>query len=210
MKRLFGLVCLALLLVAPGFAHSQNLEPAKTVAETLHGAMLETMKAAQAGKGFQARFELLAPSLDKTYAYAEMARVASGRFWQNFSDDEKAKVAKAYGRMSASTYAARLSGFSGERFETLGAEAVPAPGKGVMVNCRIVRSTGNPVPISYLVQQMPEGWRIVDVYYNGSISELATQRSQYLAVLRDKGSTGLLARLDELSNDLASGKSAGK
>jgi len=210
MRRLFALAFLAFLLAAPGFARAQTLEPAKAVVETLHSAMLEAMKAAQGGKGFQSRYDQLSPALDKVYAYAEMARVASGRFWQNFSDDEKAKVAKAYGRMSASTYAARLTGFSGERFETLSAEAVPAPGKGVMVNCQIVRTADKPVPISYLLQPLGGDWRIVDVYYDGAVSELATQRSQYLAVLRDKGSGGLLARLDELSTNLATGKVAGK
>jgi phospholipid transport system substrate-binding protein len=211
MKRVLVLSLLAFLFAPLSAPRAQSLEQAKSVVETLHGAMLDAMKAAEAGQNFQARFTRLTPVLEKNYSFQDMARIASGSHWASFSDDEKGKIVKAYGRMSASTYAARLSGFSGERFETLGAEPVPAPSNGVMVSSQIVRNTGKTVPISYLVRQSGDGSaRIVDVYYDGAVSELATQRSQYLAILRDKGSAGLLARLDELSNDLATGKTAAK
>ena len=210
MKRILVLALLSFLLAPLTPAFAQSLDQAKAVVEALHQTMLEAMKAAQAGQDFQARYAKLAPALEKNYAFSEMARIASGSHWGSFSDDEKAKIVKAYSRMSASTYAARLSGFSGERFETLGAEALPPPAQGVMVSSQIVRSSGKLVPISYRVQPSADGFRIVDVYYEGSVSELATQRSQYLSILRDKGSAGLLARLEELSNELAVGKTVGK
>ncbi|MDK9721552.1 MAG: ABC transporter substrate-binding protein [Rhodospirillales bacterium] len=210
MKRVLVLTLLAFLLAPAAKALAQTVDQAKAVVDSLHAAMLETMKAAQSGQNFQTRYAKLTPSLEKNYAFADMARIASGSHWASFSDDEKGKVAKAYARMSASTYAARLTGFSGERFETLGAEPLPAPAQAVMVSSQIVRPADKPVPISYRVQQTADGLRIVDVYYDGAVSELATQRSQYLSILRDKGSVGLLARLNELADDLASGKASAK
>jgi phospholipid transport system substrate-binding protein len=202
---------MALFLWPAAPAPAQTLDQAKSVVENLHGTMLEAMKMGQAGQNFQARYAKLAPSLDKDYSFADMARIASGSHWASFSDDEKAKVTKAYAKMSASTYAARLDGFSGERFETLGAQNAPAPSRGVMVSSQIVRTSGKTIPISYLVIQTADGSpRIVDVFYDGTVSELATQRSQYLSILRDKGSAGLLARLEELANDLATGKAQAK
>lgn len=210
MKRLFLAALLAALVLPNVEARAQTAEQAKAVVESLHAAMLDAMKAAEAGQNFQARYGKLSPTLEKVYSFGDMARIASGSHWAGFSDDEKAKVAKAYGRMSASTYAARLSGFGGERFETLGVESVPAPGKGMLVSTQIAQTSGKKIPINYLVQDVQGSPRIIDVYYDGSVSELATQRSQYLSILKDKGSAGLLSRLEELSNDLATGKSAAK
>lgn len=211
MKRLLALaMTTACFLASFAPAQAQTAEQAKTVVESLHAVMLDAMKAAQAGQNFQARYAKLAPSVDKAYSFADMARIASGSHWAGFNDAEKASVTKAYGRMSASTYAARLSGFDGERFETLGTEAVPAPSKGILVSTQIVQTSGKKIPINYLVQDFQGQPRIIDVYYDGSVSELATQRSQYLSILKEKGSNGLLARLEQLSDDLASGKSQAK
>lgn len=211
MKRLRALALTAACLLAPlAPAKAQTADQAKAVVEGLHAVMIEAMKAAQAGQSFQARFAKLAPTVDKAYSFADMARIASGSHWANFSDTEKSSITKAYGRMSTSTYAARLSGFSGERFETLGSEAVPAPSKGMLVSTQIVQTSGKKVSINYLVQDIQGAPRIIDVYYDGAVSELATQRSQYLSILKEKGSAGLLSRLEQLSDDLATGKAQAK
>jgi phospholipid transport system substrate-binding protein len=46
------------------------------------------------------------------------------------------------------------------------------------------------------------GWRIVDIYLNGTVSELALRRSEYSALIQREGFKALLAKLDERINDL--------
>ena len=51
--------------------------------------------------------------------------------------------------------------------------------------------------LNYLLRQNAGIWRIFDVYLDGSISELATRRSEYTSILDDQGFDGLIDRLEE-------------
>jgi phospholipid transport system substrate-binding protein len=48
-----------------------------------------------------------------------------------------------------------------------------------------------------------EEWQISDVYLEGTISELATRRSEFSAILRDRGIAGLIVELNKKSDLLA-------
>ncbi len=50
--------------------------------------------------------------------------------------------------------------------------------------------------INYLMRRSDGAWRIADVYLTGTISELATRRSEFSSVLRDQGVDGLIAVLN--------------
>ena len=69
---------------------------------------------------------------------------------------------------------------------------------------RIVKSNGEPVGINYLMRRNGEEWLVSDVYLDGTISELATHRSEFASILRDRGVTGLMIALNKKA-DLLSG-----
>ncbi len=185
------LVVLATVLIAPA-AQAQQPSPTASV-ERLHASLLDVMQ--QAGRlGYEGRLQSLAPVLNAVYDYGEMARVASGRHWKNFSPDQRRRLIDAFARMSAATYAARFDDYDGEGFTTTGTRE--APGGGVLVRTRLLRPGADDVALDYLVKQGEEGWRIVDVYYMGGISEVANQRSQFLAVLRSGGVEELIRALE--------------
>ena len=46
-------------------------------------------------------------------------------------------------------------------------------------------------------------WQIADVYLNGTISELATRRSEFAAILRTRGINGLIAMLNTKADALS-------
>jgi phospholipid transport system substrate-binding protein len=45
-------------------------------------------------------------------------------------------------------------------------------------------------------------WKVKDVYYNGGISQLATQRSDFASTLQSGGAKALVAKLDSLTDKL--------
>ncbi len=51
--------------------------------------------------------------------------------------------------------------------------------------------------LNYLMHDTPAGWKATDVYLNGTISELATRRSEFSAILRDGGPKALVDRLKQ-------------
>ena len=69
----------------------------------------------------------------------------------------------------------------------------------MIVQTRIVKSNGEPVHINYLMRDN----KIADVYLNGTISELATRRSEFASILRTRGINGLIAMLNTKADALS-------
>ena len=72
-----------------------------------------------------------------------------------------------------------------------------------IVHARYLRAGLAPYPIDYLVQLTPDGWRILDVYLDETISLLALHRSEFSSVLRDRGFDGFIAAMHAKADELA-------
>lgn len=193
-KALLAIVLLAL----P--AGAADREP-REVIEQLHGALLDVMKDADR-LGYAGRYEHLEPVLERSYDFPLMARVAAGRAWSDLSGEQRARLVELFARMSTATYAARFDGYGGERFEITG--EAPAPREGMVLQSRIVRPADDPVGLHYVLRRSEDGWRIVDVLLDGKFSELARQRAEFSAVLRDGGFPALASTLERKIEDLES------
>lgn len=175
----------------------------EAVVDGLNNGLLNVMQEAK-NLGYDGRFKKLAPLLERTYAFGEMARIVSGSYWKSFSDSEKQALVRAFANMSISTYASRFNGFGGERFEIVKSEEIPPPSPGILVHTNLLKANGEAIKLNYRLFLVDGVWRVIDVYYNASISELANQRSQYLSVLSAEGYVGLMKRLENISKDLQS------
>jgi phospholipid transport system substrate-binding protein len=193
-KALLAIVLLA----AP--AGAADREPRELI-EQLHRTLLEVMRNADR-LGYAGRYEHLEPVLEDSYDFPLMARVAAGRAWSELSGEQRARLVELFARMSIATYAARFDGYGGERFEITG--TAPAPRDAVVVESRIVRPADDPVGLHYVLRQFDESWRIVDVLLDGKFSELARQRAEFSAVLRDGGLPALAASLERRIEELES------
>ncbi|WP_245279937.1 ABC transporter substrate-binding protein [Hyphomicrobium sp. 99] len=190
------------LLASPQLASAQAFDAPEKTISGLNATLLDTMKQAQA-LGVQGRFNALAPVLSKTYDIQSMSRVAVGQSWDTFQPEQKAAVTDAFARMMIATYAKRFDGFSGETFEI--AEITDRPPSDKMVKTRIVQSNGKPVAINYLLRKTGQQWRIVDVYLDGTISELASRRAEFSSILKAGGPDALIASLKKQGDRLLSG-----
>ncbi len=64
--------------------------------------------------------------------------------------------------------------------------------------------SGDPVQLAYLMSRNGTRWQIVDVFANGTISQLAVLRSEFTAVLKRDGVPGLIATLSRKIDELKS------
>jgi phospholipid transport system substrate-binding protein len=78
---------------------------------------------------------------------------------------------------------------------------------GVMVKSQIVKANGEPVQVDYMMRRNGDGWLISDIYLDGAISEVATRRSEFAAILRTDGVDGLIAALNRKA-DMLTGTTA--
>ena len=192
------LLSAGLLIFAPrASAAAAEMGPRETVRH-LYGALLATMKNA-AALGVKGRYRKLEPLIFGTFDVPFMARLTIGPLWYRLAPEQKYRAAQAYGRYVTAVYANRFDGYSGEKLEVEGDRKIP---HGVIVRSQIVKSDGEPVTLNYLVHDNVIGWQIRDVYETGTISELATQRSEFVGFLRQGGLEGLIAALDKKTQDL--------
>lgn len=173
----------------------------RDVVATYQAGLLSVMKRAKS-LGFAGRYRALTPIVTSAYDLHSIARRALGSGWRKMTADQRRRYVAAFTRFSVATHAARFDGFDGERFEITGQRKIAAG--QVLVNTRIVERGGKVHAINYLLVDSGGKWRIVDVYLDGSISEVATRRSEFSAVFRDKGADGLITAIERKIKELGS------
>jgi len=163
-----------------------------------YGELLDVMQHA-ATLGAKGRYQKLEPIVLRIFDVPYMARLSIGPSWAKLATDQKRRASQAYGRYLTALYATRFDGYSGERFEVLGEQQIK---HGTMVKSRIVKSNGEPVSINFVMHDNDIAWQARDVYLDSAISELATRRSEFSAVLRTSGIDALIASLNKKADDL--------
>jgi phospholipid transport system substrate-binding protein len=139
------------------------------------------------------RYARIEPVIHRQFDIPLITRLAVGPSWAALSPDQQQRVTTAFASYIAATYADRFDSYSGQQLEVIGHQQ---SGSGVMVRTRIVKTNGETVGIEYLMRQNDGSWRITDVYLDGSISQLATQRSEFGAIMRRDGFEGLIGALN--------------
>jgi phospholipid transport system substrate-binding protein len=200
--RLFAFLFLALgIFSASGPAHADT---ATALIKQFNDALLATMQSAEK-LGYTGRYEKLAPVLESTFDMNFMTQYSAGRYWRKLTTEQKKKLVGAFSRLTIATYANRFNGYSGERFRIL-SEETPREGNR-LVNTELVKSDGEPVKLNYLLRETKAGWRVIDIFLKGAISELATKRSEYSSTLGNEGFDGLMAIFEQKINGLNAVKS---
>jgi phospholipid transport system substrate-binding protein len=192
---------LSTLTLRPAFA-APEAGPSGLI-ERFYADLLAVMKEAKR-LSFAARYDRLAPSISRTFDLALMTRIAIGPGWAQIAADQQQRLTDVFSRYTISVYANRFDDFGGERFEV---DAKPTAGpNGVIVGSRIIKTNGEPVALNYLMRQDASGaWKAIDVYLSGTISELATRRSEFVAVLQRGGADGLVRMIEQRTAALRMG-----
>jgi len=170
------------------------------VVERLHASLLECMRNAES-LGYQGRYRELAPTLEELFDLPFMAQKAVGRHWKTASPEDQHRLVDTFSRYTVSNYAGRFDGFSGQSFETIGAQ--PSTRGTVLVRTQLIDPEGDDVKLDYRLRETDGRWRIIDVYLNGTVSELALRRAEYSSLIKREGFEGLLLALDERIDEMA-------
>jgi phospholipid transport system substrate-binding protein len=166
--------------------------------------LLQTMKAGPE-LGPRGRFQRLEPVIRADFDLSSMTRLAVGSAWSHLSPDDQQRLKDAFARYTIATYAQNFDSWSGEKLEVTGVRQDPF---GTIVESRIVKSDGEPVPMNYLMRDNNNKWQIADIYLTGTISQLANLRSQFSAILARAGVSGLIASLNSKADMLVASAAA--
>ena len=166
--------------------------------QALYDALLSTMKNGRT-LGQSGRFTQLEPVIRRTFDIPAMARLSVGPSWASLTEAQRQQVTESFGRYISAIYADRFDSYAGQKLQVTGEQPSAA---GVMVRSEIVKANGEPVKVDYMMRRNGEGWLISDVYLDGAISEVATRRSEFAAILKNDGVDGLIAALNRKADIL--------
>jgi phospholipid transport system substrate-binding protein len=171
---------------------------AETV-RALYDTLLSAMRNGPA-LGASGRYRQIEPMVRRSFDIPFMTRLAVGPEWASLDEAQRQQVSQAFERYIAAIYAERFDSYSGERLQVLGEQ--PSAG-GTIIHSQIIKANGQPVNINYLMRNNGGVWQIADVYLDGTISELATRRSEFASILRASGINGLIQALNTKAAALA-------
>jgi len=193
---------LAVVMVLASLPQAGFAAPASGTAtvQGLYDTLLSTMKNGRT-LGESGRFVQLEPVVRRTFDIATMARLSVGSSWAAMSEGQRQQVIDGFGRYISAIYADRFDSYSGQKLQVTDEQPAAA---GIMVHSQIVKANGEPVKVDYLMRKNGDSWLIADIYLDGAISEVATRRSEFAAILKNEGTDGLIAALNRKADALTS------
>ena len=175
-------------------------DSAADVVKQLNASLQKVLEEAEQ-LGYKGRAERLSPILDAAFDFNYMAEKTVGRHWSTLSADEQKRWVELFAELTKATYAGRFDRFTGQRFEFVD-EQQGATGT-VVVRSKVIDPEEDDVDLSYRLSKTLTGWKVIDVYYKGTVSELAMRRADYSSVLKSDGFDALVARVNERIAELS-------
>ncbi len=181
-----AVVALLSLAVIPSPAEAESAAARRI--EAYYQQLMPTLRAA-GQLSVQERYRRFAPAITSAFDIGTMTRLATGPAWSKFSGAQQAAVREAFAQFLVADYAHQVTDYSGESF-VVDPQTSPASGGGEIVRTKLLQPGGRTVQINYLVR----GGRVIDVYLNGTISDLATRRDEFASILAGGGGAEALVK----------------
>ncbi len=180
---------MALVFCAPTPSRAQQLDPAARRIQSYYQQLMPTLQ--QAGRlSVRERDRRFTPAITSVFDFATMTRLAAGPAWGSFSGAQQAAVREAFTHFLIADYASAVTDYSGESF-VVDPQATPeSRGGGEIVKTKLLQPGGRTVTINYLVR----GGRVIDIYLNGTVSDLATRRDEFASILAGGGGADALVK----------------
>ena len=160
--------------------------------EDFYNALMDGMRHAREWK-VKGRYDNLEPVMLNSFDVPAMVKVAVGREFASLPADDQTRLRESFGKLLVASFASEFDDFKGEKFTI--DDTATDQGDGKLIHTKFV-GNGAPVDLNYLVRTDRGAWRIVDVYLNGTISQLATWRSKFGALLKTGGVSAVLQAVD--------------
>jgi phospholipid transport system substrate-binding protein len=210
LRRAASFLATALLLMVPlasARSESENVIPAPPAVvgpiEALDQGLIEIMKAGR-GTPFQQRAATLAPVIERALDLPEILKFSVGLGWSSLTPEQQTTLLAAFRRYTIASYVDNFDNYNGQRF-TIDPTVRVLPDRREVVSTRIIPQTGTPHTLDYIMHRTPDGWKVVDVLADGSISRVAVQRSDFNATFSRGGAPALEASLQEKTEALSHG-----
>jgi phospholipid transport system substrate-binding protein len=192
-------IAATILLASVGLAHAQGDDAAAPI-KGLDDALVTAMKTGKAP--FPDRYNALAPAVDRAFNLPKILQTAVGLRWQAIPPADQTKLLAVFRAYTICSYVSNFNDDSGTRIEVL--KDSRAIGADRVVETQIVPKNGDPTPMNYVMRQSGNEWQAIDVLEQGTISQVAVQRSDFRNLVGN-GADKLIASLQQKVDTMSGG-----
>lgn len=192
---LLSMPMVILLILALPARAADAADPAVHQVEAFYSTLVDTMKQG-AQIGLQGRFRQLTPVIRDAFDLTAMTQLSVGPSWQMLSETDRKSIIDAFERMTIANYAKNFSKFDGEKFTV--DPMVKMRNDEKIVSSKLTTASGSTVPFNYRMHLADGKWKIVDIYLNGYVSQLALRRADFASTIASSGAAGLVKKINDL------------
>jgi len=195
-NRFVQTLSLALLVLGATLpARAQSADPAAAAVQNFYDTLVASMKSGGTAKS---RYDKLKPAVEQDFDIPGMTALSVGPTWPSIAPADQKALTEAFERMTVANYARSFDSFDGEKFTV--EPAVTERGSDKFVKTTLKPGSGDAIPFNYRLHEAGGSWKIVDIYLNGNISQLAQKRSDFGATLQSGGPQGLAKKINALAD----------
>ena len=139
--------------------------------------------------------EFLKNIISRTFDYEKMIRFIYGRSWKDLNKELQSELSLVFLDYISFNYANRFKDIESLNFEYVSFEEISNNKKIVKTLLKI--NNDKPIKIDYLFLYNGKNWKVFDVLLTGSISEIATKKSEFFSIIKNGGAKGLISKIKE-------------
>lgn len=189
-------------LVTPASAASTAVPAAQPV-DALDAALIALMKAGSANQGFAARYATLKPVIEKSFDLSEILQFSVGPLWSQIPAAQQQELDRLFRQYTVASYVHSFNSYDGQRFVIL--PGTRKTGDREVVSTDLIEKSGNKTRLAYVMANTGGVWKITDVLFDGTISKVAAQRSDFSGLVSPGNATQLIAALKKKVSTLSDG-----
>lgn len=197
LPRMIPFFSIAIAVMAPSSALAQAPDAARAPVQTLSDGLISIMKAGKKA-GFSGRAAQIAPVVDASFDLALLTRLAVGAEWTKSTPADRTALIAAMRKLTVNQYASNFNNWSGQAFVI--DPKVEARGTDRLVKTTLTQPKADAVSIAYRLRQTGGEWRVIDVFYQNSISQLATRRADFEGIISKGGVKALISHVNALAD----------
>ncbi len=170
--------------------HSETKSQSKVLAgvNELHKSLLKI-----SNKTIQSdNLALIDDVVKNSYDLEKMGKIIIGVDWKQIDTNTQKEFINVFKRFISVNYFKRFNKINELDFEH---QTVKPLGDKFKLARVILKADNEKLKIDYLLSFKSEKWKIFDVLIDGSISEVATKKSDFKKIIKEEGVSGLIKNL---------------
>ncbi|MDR1853375.1 MAG: ABC transporter substrate-binding protein [Azoarcus sp.] len=144
--------------------------------------------------------ELINAKVLPHFNFRRMTSLAVGKDWRSATAEQQSRLTEAFRTLLVRTYSNALTQYRNEIIDFKPFRA-NAGDKQVKVGTEARQPGGQPIPIDYMLENSPQGWKVFDVVVAG-VSLVTNYRGNFADEIRTKGIDGLIASIESKNQSL--------